>query len=366
MQALLPAARLHLARGDHELVSTTVGRGLRVVGDDRLRAVELLTLLVDAHLAAGDVEAADAACEEAGNRAAEVAVPSLHARSAAARARVLAAAGDARGAAEVLTGAIDRLDAAQLPWLRAMLTVELAGVHELAGDLAAARRVAASAGSALAALDVVLLPVHAAVLDRLGQRGEDRSATRTAGLARDGKWWVASCDGSSVRLRDTKGLRYLAELVATPGVERHALDLVDRIEGVGGDSAPDRRALGDAGELLDARSRAAYRRRIEELRMRADDALASGQLEVAEAHQEELDQLVQQLAQAFGLGGRSRTAASAAERARLNVTRSLRKALSQLNEALPGAGAVLDRRVRTGMYCAYEPADDEVRWIVHT
>jgi len=32
---------------------------------------------------------------------------------------------------------------------------------------------------------------------------------------------------------------------------------------------------------------------------------------------------------------------------------------------MPGAGGVLDRRVRTGLYCAYEPgAGDEVRWIV--
>jgi hypothetical protein len=32
-------------------------------------------------------------------------------------------------------------------------------------------------------------------------------------------------------------------------------------------------------------------------------------------------------------------------------------------EVLPEAGAALDRRVRTGAYCAYQPqADDQVRW----
>ena len=51
MQALLPAARLHLARGDHDLARATAVRGLRSMGDDRLRAVELLTVLVDAELA---------------------------------------------------------------------------------------------------------------------------------------------------------------------------------------------------------------------------------------------------------------------------------------------------------------------------
>jgi hypothetical protein len=42
-------------------------------------------------------------------------------------------------------------------------------------------------------------------------------------------------------------------------------------------------------------------------------------------------------------------------------------AIARLAEALPGPAAVLDRRVRTGLYCAYEPADDdEVRWIVQS
>jgi hypothetical protein len=63
------------------------------------------------------------------------------------------------------------------------------------------------------------------------------------------------------------------------------------------------------------------------------------------------------------LGGRARRASSAAERARLNVTRALRAATGKVSEALPEAGAVLDRRLRTGLYCAYEPdVDDEVRW----
>ena len=126
----------------------------------------------------------------------------------------------------------------------------------------------------------------------------------------------------------------------------------------------DRRALGDAGAVLDARARTAYRHRIEQLRAEADDALAAGLLETAEAREAELEQLVHQLAAAFGVGGRDRRASSAAERARLNVTRALRTALARMSEAVPGAGDALDRRIRTGLYCVYEPAPDDVRWIV--
>ena len=80
---------------------------------------------------------------------------------------------------------------------------------------------------------------------------------RSPGTASGGR---CRADGTRVRLPTTKGLHYLAELIAHPGAERHVLDLVDRVEGVGG---VDRRRLGDAGEVLDGRARTAYRHRIE-------------------------------------------------------------------------------------------------------
>lgn len=370
LQALLPLAHLHLERGDHALAAATARRGLRVLGGDRLRAVELLTVLLDAQLATGDTDAALATCDALRERARDLDVMALRARASAARSRLLATTGHVDEAISTLETTIDSLDAAPLPWLRATLRIELAALLERAGHTAQARVAASEAAAALATLDVVLSPDGRAVLERLAPSSARSSTTAstvlTATLTRDGTWWTASHDGTAVRLRDTKGMGYLAELLLSPGLERHALDLVDRIEGVGGAGDPDRRALGHAGEVIDGRARAAYRHRIEALRADIDDALADGRLEHAEALQAELDQLVAQLAQAFGLGGRSRVAASAAERARLNVTRALRAALAKLVDALPGPGAALDRHVRTGLYCVYEPVDGDVRWIVQS
>jgi tetratricopeptide (TPR) repeat protein len=367
MPALLPAAHLHLARGDHELALATAARGLRVMGADCLRAVELLTVTLDAHLARGDLDAALATCEDLTGRTRDLDSTALRARAEAARARLLAARGDVAAAIATLEGTIERLDGRELPWRRARLLLELARLHERAGADAAARLAATEGATALASLDVVVSPVDAETISRLTDaRAAAPASLGTATLERDGAWWVASHDGTAVRVRDSKGLRYLAELVAAPGTERHALDLVDRIEGVGNEGQPDRRALGDAGEVLDARARADYRHRIEALRGDIDDALDRGALEAAEALQGELDLLVAQLAHAFGLGGRSRVAASAAERARLNVTRALRAALSRLTEALPAAGPALDRAVRTGTYCAYQPAEGDLQWVIRS
>jgi hypothetical protein len=369
-EALLPTARLHLARGDHALARATAQRGLRAMADDRLRAVELLMVLVDAELARGDLDAARAACGDLVERTGGLAMPALQARTAGAQARVLAAAGDLDGAIAQLEPVVDALDGSRSPWLRASLLIALARLRERAGDEDAARVDARVAAVILATLDVVLDPDDAALLERLapGPAAGLAAASRpvaTARLARDGGWWEATSNGVSVRLRDTKGLRYLAELIARPGVERHALDLVDRVEGVDPSGTIDRRALGSVGELVDGRARRIYRQRIERLRAEIDDDLATGRLDRAEARQGELDQLVAQLAQAFGLGGRSRPAASAAERARLNVTRALRAAIARLAEAVPVGGAVLDRQVRTGLYCVYAPDEgDELRWTV--
>jgi tetratricopeptide (TPR) repeat protein len=368
LQALLPAARLHVGRGDHDLARATAVRGLRSIGDDRLRAVELLTLLADSELGRGDLDAARQACAQLTERTRDLQVAPLHARAAAVRARVLAATGDAPGAIAMLEAAVDQLETLQLPWLRAILLIDLARLRDRLGDHAAATLDARAATAILDGLDVVLDATDTALLHRLCEtKPADRAAVAIVSLARNGKWWSVSCNGSTVQLHDTKGLRYLAELIAHPGVERHAFDLVDRVEGVAVEGSPDRRHLGDAGEMLDASARTAYRHRVEQLRAEADDALAAGQFETAEAKQDELDQLVTQLAQAFGLGGRDRKAASAAERARLNVTRALRAAIAKLGEAMPEEAGVLDRRVRTGLYCMYEPNDaDDFLWIVQS
>lgn len=367
LQALLPAARLHLARGDYDLARATAARGLRAIGDDRLRAAELLAVVVDTELGAGDLEAATAACRDLLAREAGLDVPGLRARTAAVHARVHAAMGDLPTAISTVEAALDQLPPTGAPLLRATLLLDLVRLHEKAGNRAAAMVEAAGAVGILATLDVALPPDDAALLERCcGPAGAPAGGAgpRRAELRREARCWVVAYGDTRSRLPDTKGLRYLAELVRTPGIERHALDLVDRVEGVGTEGEVDRRHLGDAGELVDARARAAYRRRIEALRSEIDEAFERGAEEQAERLQAELDQLAAHLAQAFGLGGRGRRASSAAERARLNVTRALRAAIDRVGECAPEAGQVLDRRVRTGTYCAFEPdPGDPVRWV---
>ena len=155
-------------------------------------------------------------------------------------------------------------------------------------------------------------------------------------------------DGRTVRVRDLKGMRYLAQLLARPGREFHVLDLVAAETG-------QQIALGDAGEILDERAKTAYRRRLAEIEDDIEQARALGD-EAREAQADaERDFLVRELARAVGLSGRDRRAASASERARSGVTRAIRQAIARIGEHDPQLGEHLDRAVHTGMFCAYVP-----------
>jgi hypothetical protein len=164
-----------------------------------------------------------------------------------------------------------------------------------------------------------------------------------------------------VRLRDLKGLRYLARLLAEPGREFHVLDLIAGERAWSVDTS--RRAERgldfspglDAGVLLDTQAKEAYRRRLADIEEDIEEAQAMGDDERAAQAQVERDFLVRELARAIGLGGRDRRAGSTSERARASVTRALRRAMARIHKYHPALGEHLDRAIRTGTYCVYLP-----------
>jgi non-specific serine/threonine protein kinase len=168
---------------------------------------------------------------------------------------------------------------------------------------------------------------------------------RTASLHREGDVWTLACGDELTRIKDTKGVAYLAELLRHPGREFHALDLGGQDEARGG----------DAGEMLDADARRAYKRRLEELREELSEAEEFNDRGRIERLREEMEMLAGELTRASGLGGRVRKAGSDAERARLNVTRAVRATIKKILADCPILGGHLDRSVQTGIFCAYEP-----------
>jgi tetratricopeptide (TPR) repeat protein len=182
---------------------------------------------------------------------------------------------------------------------------------------------------------------------------------------REGDYWSIRFERDAFRLKDSKGLRYLARLLGSPAREVLALELM--AAGHASASTPGSRAVrregvtdlhlsgGGAGEILDPRARDAYRRRLEELQGDLDEAEPLADLERAARAREEMDFLARELAGAVGLGGRSRRTPSDAERARVNVTKAIKAALARIGEQSPALGHHLATTIRTGTFCSYRP-----------
>ena len=167
-----------------------------------------------------------------------------------------------------------------------------------------------------------------------------------AALHREGEYWVVTHGGHVLHLKDTLGVGYLSSLLHEPDREMLALDLA------GADAAA---VLGDAGPVLDAQAKARYRRRLGELAEDLEEAERWSDAGRIEHARSEIEALTDQLAGAVGLGGRDRRAASATERARLNVTKALKSAIRRIAREDPVLGRHLERSVRTGTYCCYAP-----------
>jgi len=165
-----------------------------------------------------------------------------------------------------------------------------------------------------------------------------------ATFRREGPLWTLAFGGASVRLTHQKGFLDLTQLLARPGTEMHCLELADRPAETGGDVP-----------VLDDRARRELKARVRDLQQEIDEADAARDLGRAERAREELDQIVEHLSGALGLGGRARQLGSAAERARSAVTWRIRNAITKIASAHPRLGRHLENGVRTGTFCVYEP-----------
>jgi hypothetical protein len=361
-------ALARLAQGDGAIAVASIRdaleRPLRVPSKERppntdLRRAPLLEAQVEIEIAAGDIARARSASDELELVAGRFENKPLAAAAALARGRMQLADGDAAGAEQSLSDAVRLWNEVGAPYEAAHARISLAAAHAACGS---EHRAVLERRAARAILDGIETSGSPAPARPDSHAALDEPAAASANVfRREGDYWSVIFDGQTVRVRDLKGMRYLARLLAEPGREFHVLDLVASEAGHGAQAengpAADlpRSAFGDAGELLDARAKEAYRRRLAEIDDDIAEARAVGDAERAAQSDTERDFLVHELARAFGLSGRDRRAASASERARAGVTRAIRQSIARIGEHLPQLGEHLGRTIRTGTYCAYVP-----------
>jgi tetratricopeptide (TPR) repeat protein len=194
------------------------------------------------------------------------------------------------------------------------------------------------------------------------QRQQVTEPHQLAIFRRHGDYWTISFDGTDFNLKDAKGLHYIAHLLGNPGEEIAAMDLAALDAGVPLDTSRRTINLGDAGEVLDARARAEYQRRLAELRDEIERLSRMNDIGATEKARVEYEALTAQLAAAAGLGGRPRHSASHRERARVAVTRSIRAAIANIRRSNPSFSRHLAKTVRTGHFCCYVQAEPTPDW----
>ena len=159
---------------------------------------------------------------------------------------------------------------------------------------------------------------------------------------RDGDLWTIEFAGTAFRLRDGKGLRYLAHLLAQDGREIPVLELLALTDGAPSE-AP-----------LDAGARAAFQQRLGALEQEIEEAEEWNDLERAAHARDERADLVERLAAAVG-GGRDCRPSEQAERARQSVTKAIKSAIRRIGEEHRELGRHFSATVHTGLLCRYEP-----------
>lgn len=177
------------------------------------------------------------------------------------------------------------------------------------------------------------------------------AAPQRATLRPEAGTWYVEFNGAPVHVPDLKGLWHLRELVARPHQPVAALVLI----GASSDVPLDR---ADTGPLLDRQALLQYRRRLAELDDELDAAAVRGDTRRLAERNGEREALIAELKRATGLGGRPRRSGSPAEKARLNVTRTIRHAIGELASRAPELAAHFDESILTGVSCSYEPRVD--------
>ena len=170
----------------------------------------------------------------------------------------------------------------------------------------------------------------------------------------ESEYWTITYDGTVLRLKDTTGLCYLAQLLRCPEQGFHVLDLVHIVTKAAEETHVYPSSQGEV-QLLDFRAKATYQRRLEELRKELVEAEEFNDTGRAERLREEVETLTQEFANAVGLGGSNRKTASTAERARVNVTRAIKAVIKKIAEQSPSLALYLSTTIKTGTFCSYTP-----------
>jgi 7-cyano-7-deazaguanine synthase in queuosine biosynthesis len=191
---------------------------------------------------------------------------------------------------------------------------------------------------------------------RQARGGGAASAADGPAFVREGDFWRASFGNETLSLKDSKGMRYIALMLQSPGREIRSAELIAVEAGV-----PYTPAVVTAGDLTDRRSIKDCERRLNELEVEIGAAASP---EDALAAKQEAAGVEKHLKSVKGLGGNPRKETDENEQARKAVAAAVTRAMNHISKKkhMP-LWRHLKQYVVTGHDCVYRP-DPPVTWTI--
>ena len=171
----------------------------------------------------------------------------------------------------------------------------------------------------------------------------------------EGEYWTLAFGGRALRVKDSKGLRYIAHLLRQPEHDVLSVDLVQEYSEGSESTVKGVVSKRDMGPALDPAAKQAYKSRLAELKEMLAEGESNNDLGLSGRAAEEIAFIEQELSRAVGLYGRDRQSGSVMERARVTVTVRIKEALKKLDQFHPPLGRHLMNSIKTGRYCSYRP-----------
>lgn len=171
-----------------------------------------------------------------------------------------------------------------------------------------------------------------------------------------GDFWEIEYQGQTTKLKDQRGLNYIAYLLDRPGEQVHCVTLHQAVV------QPDAPIVLDSGsELSDRQSLTEYREQLRSLEAELEEARSHHDLGRQERLEEKIDQLRSEVSRVVGLHGRLRKEPDNLKRVRQAVGTAIGRAREALGKHHPELAAHLKQAISLGSYVSYSPSQ-QISW----
>jgi len=183
--------------------------------------------------------------------------------------------------------------------------------------------------------------------------------------------WQITYSGRTIRLKDQKGLWYIAELIRNrkpiTAIRLVTMDISRQLpKTTSTEHLPECDSIHsssfDGSEIADEQALGEYRQAYEDYLHQLDEAKRNNDPARIEQLQRDMAALAQQIEQSQGLGNRKRKSGSEIEKARLSTTNCIDRAVAAIKRKDPALGAHLEMAIQKGRELCYRPSP-EIDWI---